>query len=126
MHYYHHCPAGTFPYVIRSGDTFWLLAQCYNTTVEAIQAANPGADPYNLQIGQVVCIPGYAYAPPVPPMPPKWPVCPAGCVSYTVVAGETVYDICRRRRITVEMLIYYNPGIDCYNLRAGQMICVPN
>ncbi|MEW6173315.1 MAG: LysM domain-containing protein [Bacillota bacterium] len=131
MHHYHRCPAGTFPYVIRSGDTFWLLAQRYNTTVEAIQAANPGADPLNLQIGQVVCIPGYPYHypppyPPHPPMPPKWPACPPDCMAYTVMAGETIYDICRRRRITVDMVVYYNPGIDCYNLKAGQVICLPN
>ena len=33
------CPAGTFSYTIRSGDTLYLLAIRYNTTVEAIMAA---------------------------------------------------------------------------------------
>lgn len=51
------CPAGTTPYTIRAGDTFFALARRFNTTVEAIQAANPGVNPNNLQIGQVICIP---------------------------------------------------------------------
>lgn len=51
------CPQGTISYTIRSGDTLYLLANRYNTTVEAIMRANPGLDPYNLRIGQVICIP---------------------------------------------------------------------
>jgi len=51
------CPAGTRPYTIRQGDTFFALAQRFNTTVEAIQRANPGVDPNALQIGQRICIP---------------------------------------------------------------------
>lgn len=51
------CPAGTFPYIIRSGDTFFVLAQRFNTTVNAIQRANPNVNPNALQIGQQICIP---------------------------------------------------------------------
>lgn len=52
------CPAGTFAYTVRAGDTFYTLAQRYNTTVAAIQRANPNVNPNNLHIGQVICIPG--------------------------------------------------------------------
>lgn len=51
------CPPGTTPYTIRAGDTFYLLAIRFNTTVEAIMRANPNVNPNNLQIGQVICIP---------------------------------------------------------------------
>ncbi|MDI6632328.1 MAG: LysM domain-containing protein [Thermoanaerobacteraceae bacterium] len=52
------CPPGqVIRYTIRPGDTFYKLAQRYGTTVEAIMTANPGVDPYNLQIGQVITIP---------------------------------------------------------------------
>jgi len=50
------CPIGTFPYTIKPGDTLWLLSQQYNTTVDAIVAANPGVDPNKLLAGQVICI----------------------------------------------------------------------
>lgn len=52
------CPPGQIiQYTIMAGDTFYLLAQRFGTTVEAIQAANPGVNPLNLQIGQVINIP---------------------------------------------------------------------
>lgn len=51
------CPMGIYNYVIRSGDTIWLLSQRYNTTVSAIAAVNPGIDLDHLHIGQVICMP---------------------------------------------------------------------
>lgn len=51
------CPIGTIPYTIKSGDTLYLLAQRYNTTVEAIIRVNPTVNPNNLKIGQVICMP---------------------------------------------------------------------
>ena len=38
------CPAGSFAYTIRSGDTLFQLARRFNTTVAAIIAINPGID----------------------------------------------------------------------------------
>jgi LysM repeat protein len=52
------CGPGGFPYIIQPGDTFWNLAGQYGTTVEAIMAVNPGVDPNNLLIGQIICVPG--------------------------------------------------------------------
>ena len=59
------CHPGTMPYTIKSGDTFYTLAQRFNTTVAAIEKANPGVDPNRLFIGQVICIP--TTTPPTPP-----------------------------------------------------------
>ena len=60
------CPSGSFAYTIKAGDTLYLLAIRYNTTVNAILAINPGINPNNLQIGQVICIPGSAPQPGCP------------------------------------------------------------
>ena len=49
---------GTFPYIIQAGDTFWGLADENSTTVEAIMAINPGVDPNNLLVGEVIFVPG--------------------------------------------------------------------
>ena len=52
------CPQPTIVMVtIQPGDTLWALARKYNTTVEAIIQANPGIQPENLQVGQVIQIP---------------------------------------------------------------------
>jgi len=53
---------GTIRYTIRPYDTIWMLAQVFNTTVDDIMRLNPGIDPRNLMIGQVINIrPGYQY-----------------------------------------------------------------
>ncbi|MDD4694356.1 MAG: LysM peptidoglycan-binding domain-containing protein, partial [Firmicutes bacterium] len=106
------CPGGTL-YTIQAGDTLYSLAQRYNTTVDAIIRANPGIDPNNLRIGQVICIPGTG---PIP--------CPGGTL-YTIQAGDTLYSLAQRYNTTVDAIIRANPGIDPNNLRIGQVICIP-
>jgi hypothetical protein len=44
-------------HTVQPGDTLWNLAGLYDTTVEEIEAANPGIDTDNLIIGQVIAIP---------------------------------------------------------------------
>jgi LysM repeat protein len=111
----HCCPMGTFPYVIKAGDTFYLLAQRFHTTVAAITAANPGVDPYNLQIGQTICIPECT--------PPH---CPMGTSPYVIKAGDTYYTLAKRFNTTVKAIAAANPGVDPNNLQIGQTICIPH
>ncbi len=42
---------------VRSGDTFYLIAKEYGSSVASIEAANPSVDPLNLKIGQSLIIP---------------------------------------------------------------------
>ena len=107
------CPNG-FLYTIQPGDTYFLLAQRFGTTVAAIQAANPGVDPNNLQIGQVICIP--VSAPP--------PSCPNGFL-YTIQPGDTYFLLAQRFGTTVAAIQAANPGVDPNNLQIGQVICIP-
>ncbi len=51
------CPPGErINYTIKAGDTFFELARRYGTTVQRIQELNPGVNPNNLQVGQVIVI----------------------------------------------------------------------
>lgn len=52
------CPVGqVIDYTVKSGDTLYQLAQRYSTSVNRILAENPGIDPNNLRVGQVIRIP---------------------------------------------------------------------
>lgn len=51
--------SGSFAYTVKSGDTLWLLARRFNTTVDAIMRLN-GLTSDLLNIGQVLQIPGRA------------------------------------------------------------------
>ena len=118
MYYYRYlqrCPLGSFAYTIRPGDTLYVIAINNGTTVEAIMAINPGINPNNLQIGQVICIP--TMATPTPP-------CPNGFL-YTIRAGDTLFTLGQRFNVSVQAIINANPGINPNNLQIGQVICIP-
>ena len=103
-----------FPYTIKSGDTLYKLARIkYNTTVDAIMRLNPGINPNNLQIGQVICIPEGT-------TPPRQ--CPTGSFSYTIKSGDTLYKLAITYNTTVEAIMAINPGINPTNLQIGQVI----
>lgn len=44
---------------------------------------------------------------------------------YTVLAGETVTEIQLKKNVNLHTLELANPGTDLENLRAGQVLCVP-
>lgn len=109
------CPTGTVTYIVLPGDTYYGLAQRYNTTVTAISAANPGVDPNNLQIGQAICLPAI-----MPPNP-----CPCGSKIYLVQAGDSFYSIAQKFNIPFDVFYMANSGLDPANLQIGQAVCIP-
>jgi LysM repeat protein len=46
--------AGQERYAIRAGDTLGIVADRYDTSVEALVELNPGIDPTALQVGQQI------------------------------------------------------------------------
>jgi len=61
-------PPAYFEYTVRSGDSLWLIAQLFGTTVDAIKALNGLTDDMIL-VGQVLKIPDeFANIPPPPPI----------------------------------------------------------
>lgn len=44
-------------YQIQPGDNCWLVAQRYNTTIDALMAVNAGVHPYQLYVGQLINLP---------------------------------------------------------------------
>lgn len=48
---------GYITHTVKKGDTFFKLAKDNNTTIRAIETANPGVDPMNLRIGSKLIVP---------------------------------------------------------------------
>jgi|GEM_PF-186087 len=111
------CPAGTAPYIVKSGDTLRKIAENQKTTIASIISANPDIDPDNLAIGQSICIPQ--------PAPPQTPTCPAGTSPYIIKAGDTLAKIAQQSNTTVAAILAANPGIVPERLSIGQSVCVP-
>ncbi len=120
------CPDGRL-YTVARGDTLFLLAQRFGTTVEALRAANPQiTNPNVLVIGQQICLPRGVTPPPPPPGPlPMPPACPEGRL-HTVAPGETLFTIANRYGQALSRVIAANPQLRDPNvLVPGQVICIP-
>lgn len=102
-------PGGdTISYTVRSGDTLWLLAQRYGTTVDAIKRLN-GLTSDMLNIGQVLQIPTSAN--------PSY-------FEYTVRAGDTLWVLAQRYGTTVDAIKSLN-GLNSNLLNIGQILLIP-
>ncbi|HEY8462908.1 MAG TPA: LysM peptidoglycan-binding domain-containing protein [Bacillota bacterium] len=107
------CPGGWI-YRVVAGDTMYTIANRHGISLDALLQANPQISDANLIFpGQEICIPGA----PVP--------CPNG-VHYTVMAGDTLFEIARRNNLPLSALIAANPQItDADRIFPGQVICIP-
>ena len=105
-----------FRHTVRAGDTLYILAGRFCTTVERLMADNPGIDPYNLRIGSTLRV---CCSPERPPqdMSPN-------CCIYYVREGDSLYILANRFNTTVERLMADNPGVDPYNLRIGSILFI--
>lgn len=101
-------PGSVINYTVRSGDTLWLLANRYGTTVDAIRRLN-GLTGDALQIGQVLRIPvsqAQQY------------------ITYTVRSGDTLWLLANRYGTTVDAIKSMN-GLTNDNLSIGQVLRIP-
>ncbi|MDA8211869.1 MAG: LysM peptidoglycan-binding domain-containing protein [Clostridia bacterium] len=106
-----YCPSGRF-WRVKAGDTLFKIASQVGTTIAELKRLNPSVNPYNLQIGQSLCL------------PPEKPPCASG-IYWTVASGDSLYTIAKDSGTTVERLLELNPGIDPLNLQEGMNICLP-
>ena len=50
-------------YTVKSGDTLYAISQAYGIPVAQLMQVNRILNPYNLKIGQKICLPSKAAAP---------------------------------------------------------------
>ena len=102
-------------HVVRAGETLGQIAALYDTTVEALIAANDLANPNLIVTGQAIIIPDTE---PIEPEP-EIPVSGAIPATHTVSAGETLSSIARRYGITAEELARWNEIEDIDHIEIG-------
>ncbi|HHV06843.1 MAG TPA: LysM peptidoglycan-binding domain-containing protein [Firmicutes bacterium] len=100
-------------YVVQPGDTLWSIARLFGVSEQEIMSIN------NLVTSEI--FPGQeliiaAVEEPTKPAPPITPA-PPGYTIHVVQRGETLGDIARRYRISLEELVRANPGLVYPGLR---------
>ncbi|SHF25550.1 spore coat assembly protein SafA [Caldanaerobius fijiensis DSM 17918] len=93
-------------YIVQPGDTIYLIAKKFNTSVEAIVAANNLAVPALIYPGQILRI-------------------PVTGVEYIVQPGDTVYSIATKFGVPYYTIIYVNNIMYPYTIYPGQRLFIP-
>lgn len=109
------CPLGTLPYNINNGDTLLTIALRFGTSVESLLRTNPDIDPYDLKVGQRICI-SQKFSDP--------PFCPTRNF-YVIRQGDTIGAIASSFGVNSQEILRLNPDIDPRRLMIGQIICIP-
>jgi len=109
--------AATVDYVVRTGDTLFLIAVRFNTTVDALKALN-GLTSDRILVGQVLKVPGA-------PAPSATSVPPSGSPTVHIVqTGENLFRIALRYNTTVAALQALNGLGGSIRIYAGQRLVV--
>ncbi|MBR5129469.1 MAG: LysM peptidoglycan-binding domain-containing protein [Firmicutes bacterium] len=104
-------------YTVNEGDTLYSIAEKYDLPVSLLMKVNGVVDPYNLQVGHRMCIPGTE---------DQLPHCnEEKFKSHIVEAGDTLYLIAKHYQIKLDDLMYANPNMDPYNLLIGTELRIP-
>lgn len=102
-------PATAVTVPVQRGDTLTRLAVRHGTTVSALIQANPQLERGTLLAGMSLTLPQAGSA-----------------QTWTVKAGDTLYDVARRQGTTVGALVVANPGLDARRaLKVGQRLILP-
>lgn len=99
-------------YVVESGDSLLAIAYLYNTTVDALMAANGLDDPDRLRIGQVLVIPSGSDLVNL-------------AAKHVIKPGDTLLALAFQYGSSLSAIQAANPGIKPNLLQVGQVVKVP-
>lgn len=101
-------------YVIRQGDTLYTISRHFNIPVDAIIVANPFVNIYNLQVGEVICIPSAI---------PQNNY--TDFTTYTVEEGDTLGSVLSKNGANLADLMKLNQVGEIF-LLPGSTLKIPN
>ena len=109
------CPAGSFPYTVRPGDTLYTLSKRFETSVSRLAELNSIADINILNVGDTLCI----------PQPLQYfPACKTSNY-YVVYKDDSISSIADYFGVSAAQIVYSNIGIDPDDLYEGMILCIP-
>ena len=99
-------------YEIKQGDTLYSISRRYNMNINTIIMANPFINIYNLQIGDVICLPsipqsGFAHL-----------------TTYLIEDGDTLGSVVDKSNINLADLLAIN-DIYSISLLPGTTLSIP-
>ena len=103
-----------FLHTVSKGQSLYSIARMYDTTVNEIVRLNPGSD-IQINDGQELKI------------PQKQPTGKGNTQSFhTIQAGETLYQLTVKYKVTAKEICAANPGLSAANFKIGQVIAIPS
>lgn len=94
-------------YIVRPGDTLYLVASRWGLSLESLIAANNLSEPYTIYPGQQLSV-------------------PPAVNTVRVAAGDSVFSIAQRYGILLQTIIQANQLQPPYSIQVGQLLKVPS
>ena len=107
-------PGNEMFHVVQRGETLFLIAERYGSTVDALAHANRLHDPTKIYVGQRLTIPDAAVE-----------IDPQATTSYVVQPGDSLISIARRHASSWRDLARLNALVSPNALHSGQVVQVP-
>ncbi|WP_300727184.1 LysM peptidoglycan-binding domain-containing protein [uncultured Bacteroides sp.] len=101
-----------FMHTITKGQGLYSISRMYNVTIEDIVKLNPGSDE-GIRAGEQLKI------------PQKQTTQSGDRQFHTIQAGETLYQLTVKYKISAQEICSANPGLSASNFRIGQVIVIP-
>lgn len=92
-------------YTVQKGDSYWLISQKFNTSLNSVLSANNATANSSLYTGQKITIPSN---------------------TYTVQKGDTYYLIAKKCGVTLSALLNTNNATQNSSLYVGEKIKIPD
>jgi membrane-bound lytic murein transglycosylase D len=102
-------PASALHHIVQAGDSFWKLGRRYATSGKTIAVLNNMSLNDKLQVGQQLTIRQ-----------------PHAVIEYPVAAGDSLWTIARKFKVTIQELLDWNGLSQQQTLKPGQTLIVAN
>ena len=110
-------------YTTKNGDGCYRIAELHQLSLYSLLSLNPNLDCNNVRAGQRICVPKGSVS--LEPSSIKYNLVNCGTKYVIQSRDSTCSSLVSQNRISWNAFYELNPGIDCSNLRIGNVVCMP-